>query len=102
MTFSIELEQETDGRWIAEVPDPLAFLPTDRRSLRPRLEYRLWRFVSSPTAWSTAKPALSSQLSHSPRHDFVAERSLLASTRCALSNWLDNQAPGRIPPRVSP
>ena len=21
MTFSIELEQETDGRWIAEVPD---------------------------------------------------------------------------------
>jgi hypothetical protein len=35
--LTIEIEQELDGRWLAEVPTVPGALPMDRRARRPRL-----------------------------------------------------------------
>lgn len=55
VVFSIELEREEDGRWLAEVPACPASCATASTAMKPLLAFKRWRFGSLPNAWSTGK-----------------------------------------------
>jgi hypothetical protein len=95
--FSIELGEETDGRWIAEVlamPGVLAYGAT-REEAVARVE--ALGFVSSPIAWSTEKPCRSSTPSSSLREPVAIDASP-KSPCCTLTNWLVREAHDRLAP----
>ncbi len=46
MTFTVEYEQEEDGRWLAEVPElPGVLAPMDKRLMRLLPKLRLSHYV---------------------------------------------------------
>ena len=57
MKFTVEIEQEEDGRWIAEVIDlPGVSQTPGILQNRPKQRFKLLLFVSSRTVLSMAKP----------------------------------------------
>lgn len=69
MNFHIEYEHETDGRWLAEVPEipPMAPLPT-----KPWLKQKHWRFAYLLIALKPGKTALCQSALNSLQHESVA------------------------------
>lgn len=56
VTFTVELEQETDGRWIGEVPELQVPWSTEPPPKKQQLERKLSPPGSLPISWSTARP----------------------------------------------
>jgi hypothetical protein len=57
MTFRVEVEQETDGRWIAEVVELSGALVYGPPATKRSRKSRLLRCVLSPTVSTTGKRA---------------------------------------------
>lgn len=74
MTFTVEYEQDSDGRWLAEVLElpgvlPTVKLPTVKRPIRQSQNRRPSRFAYWPIALSMVKALLSSLLFLLPPHE---------------------------------
>jgi len=55
--FQIELEQEEDGRWIAEVPDLPGVLTYGATREEAMARFKPWPFASWQIASNTVKPS---------------------------------------------
>lgn len=60
MNFRVEIEQEEDGRWIAEVIDLAGVLAYGKTATEAKQEPKRWRSAWLRIASNTAKPAQTS------------------------------------------
>src|SRR6266850_4603954 len=102
MKFRLEIEQEEDGRWIAEVvdlPGVLAYGNTceEAQTKVQALALALWRTVSN-----TEKPAPISSLSHLRLHERLVQYACQTCFSRASSHRLDHQATNRFSPHTFP
>jgi len=64
MNFSLECEQEVDGRWIAEVPELPGVLAYGGSSANAMAKLRFWLFASSLIDLKMGNSSQSASASH--------------------------------------
>ncbi len=72
MDFTLEFEQEADGRWLAEVPELPGVLATVSREMKRSPRRKLWPFVSSLSVWNTLRVGLRPFALSSRPHELLA------------------------------